>query len=123
MKYSLELELAVQATDSNRIDGHHWTVKNSGRKNIKQEIHYRTIGMEPEKPLAKFKIVIERHCPSVNFLDYDNMVTSFKPILDGLKNSKIIKGDTWKYITRENYFQDQIKSDRFMLKIRVEEVI
>lgn len=122
MLYKLELEIGVQKTDSNKIDGHHWAVKHTTRKSLKQEIALKTRGKCPVKPLELFTVHITRHCPARNFLDYDNMVTSFKAILDGLKNAGIIKNDSWKYVTRENYFPDQKIDSKMLIKLRVEEV-
>lgn len=55
----------------------------------------------PEKPLDRANITLIRHssqCP-----DYDGLVQSFKPLVDGLVKAKIIIDDNMKVIGKPDY--------------------
>ena len=117
MGYSLELELAVQSTDSNKILGRHWRSKHEVFERVKSEIFLSTRGKLPAKPLENFKISVQRH--SSKTLDYDNLIASLKPFIDGLRYSGIIIDDSWQYI--KNIPVDQVISKNKIIKIKVEE--
>lgn len=57
-------------------------------------VGYACTGKKPKKPLTKCTIHIERH--SNIFLDADNFVASFKPIIDGIVHAGILEDDSWK---------------------------
>ena len=117
MGYSLELELAVQSTDSNKILGRHWRSKHEVFERVKNEIFLKTRGKNPALPLENFKISVTRY--SKRTLDYDNFIASLKPYIDGLKLSGIIKDDSWQYIKQIN--TDQKISSDMLIKLKVEE--
>lgn len=50
--------------------------------------------MLPDEPLKRCTIKIER-C-YYRFLDYDNSVSSLKPVVDGLIHSSVISDDSYK---------------------------
>ena len=115
MSYSLSLEIAYRPTDANRMRGKHWTGTKKLFDSIKQEVYYSSLGKTPPSPLTAFKISITRL--GVKFLDWDNFVSSLKPVIDGLTLAKIIKDDKWEYI--KNIELDQIKSKESKLRISV----
>lgn len=47
----------------------------------------------PNTPLTKAKLKIVRH--NFRMLDYDGLVGSLKPVVDGLIEAKVIKDDSW----------------------------
>ena len=116
--YSLEFEIRTQDTDANRTKGHNRFKVHSIYKSIKQEIDLITRNKRPEKPLESFKISITRY--GARCLDYDNLISSLKPFIDGLTLSGIIIDDSWKYIKQIN--TDQKISTEKKLVIRVDEV-
>jgi len=91
--YKLYLELNHK-TDSNNV----LLRKNKyalalANKDIYALISTRTKNKKPEIPLTNFKLILERHYWKA--LDYDNLVASFKPYVDGLTRSGIIKDDSF----------------------------
>ena len=118
-KFTLELEISIAPTDSNKILGRHKFAKHAIYKRVKDEIIHKSLGKRPKSPLISFQITAVRH--SIRFLDYDNLVTSLKPVIDGLKLAKVIKDDSWKYLRRDNYFPDQQKSNEPKIVLRIEE--
>jgi hypothetical protein len=119
MTYSLTLELNIYKTDSNKILGVNKFAKHAIFSKVKSEIAKLSLGKRPEKPLTSFQITAIRHAS--RFLDYDNLVASLKPVLDGLKLAKVIEDDNWNFVKRDNYFPDQIKSTQRKIVITVEE--
>ena len=118
--YSLTLELNIHATDSNKILGRNYFAKHSVFKQAKNEIIKLSLGKRPLQPLTSFQITATRHAS--RFLDYDNLVSSFKPFIDGLKLAKVIQDDNWNYLRRDNYFPNQEKSKEKKIVITIEEI-
>ena len=106
--YSIELCLALVTTDPNRLLGKHWKTKHSKFGKIKQDIKNLSLGKSPQKPLTKFEIKITRY--AAGLLDWDNLVSSMKPVIDGLTLAGIIKDDSWEYI--RHIEMDQVKTKK-----------
>ena len=70
----------------------------------------------PPKPLKQASITLTRFS-SVE-PDYDNLVISFKPIIDGLRDAGVIVDDKFSVIGRPSY--EWQKSPRNQGRIRVE---
>jgi hypothetical protein len=121
--YSLELEISIAPTDSNRILGRNKYAKASLFKKVKTEIAHLVRGKAPKEPLTSFKISAHRYSPS--FMDLDNCYSMLKPYIDGLKLSGIIQDDNWKLINHSNYVIKQTKvkqSEKKRIVLRVEEI-
>lgn len=118
-KYSLEIVLSAAESDANKILGRSKFAKHSIFKKVKTEIFLATRGKTPVTPLTQFKITAVRHGPGT--LDYDNLITSLKPYIDGLRLAGIIIDDSIKYLNRENYFTHQVKSETRKIILTVEE--
>ena len=121
--YSLELEVFIAPTDSNKILGVNKYAKNSIFKKVKNEIIHLVHGKAPKEPLTSFKISAHRYSPQ--FMDKDNFHSLLKPYFDGLKLAGVIKEDKWEYINDDNsrIFQTKIKrKDKKKLIIKVEEI-
>lgn len=118
MGYRLTIEIPTEATDSNRILGVNKYAKHAIFEKVKKQINLLTINKAPEQPLEKFHLTITR-C-GTRYLDYDNLVASYKPFIDGLKLAGIIKDDSWQYI--KHIETDQELSKEKKLVITVEEV-
>lgn len=117
-KYSLLIDLPYIESDPNQMFRLAWRGRKSKFDRIKTSIAALTAGKRPGKPLEKFSISIVRHASS--YLDWDNLIASFKPAIDGLKMSGIIKDDGWGYIRHVDV--DQVKTKKGMKKRLVIEV-
>lgn len=120
MGYILEIELDYLATDPNNILGRHWRSKHGRFQKIKNDIAKLAHGKTPPEPLTKFKISVTRKARG--YLDWDNLIASLKPAIDGLTLAGIIKDDNWKYIRHIDVDQIPAKGEEKKLLIRVEEV-
>lgn len=122
-KYSLELELSIAPTDSNRILGRNKYAKASIFKKVKNEIAHLVRGKAPKEPLKSFKIHAHRYSPC--FMDLDNCYSMLKPYIDGLKLSGIIQDDNWQLLNHSNYIINQTKikiADKKKIILKVEQV-
>lgn len=75
---------------------------------------------EPKEPLKKAKVTLSRF--STREPDFDGLVCSFKPILDGLTNSKIIIDDKMSVIGQPTYKWEKIGKGKGKIHILVEEL-
>jgi len=94
--YSLTIELSGLETDPNRLNGVDWRDKYNRFESVKREIFLFSRGKTPETPLTDFKISVMRIGPKT--FDWDNLVASLKPAIDGLTMSGIIFDDNWNFI-------------------------
>ena len=115
--YSITIEIPTADTSANKTKGQNKFVVHNLYKNIKKEMALLCRNKQPEYPLENFKLSITRH--GVKCLDYDNLISSFKPYIDALTLSGIIKNDSWKYIRQIN--TDQKISTEKKLVITVED--
>lgn len=56
-------------------------------------LNARQMRVIPNAPLDRARLKITRY--NYRMLDYDGLVGSLKPVVDGLTNAKIIKDDSW----------------------------
>lgn len=119
MTYTLEIELPIYKTDSNRILGVNRFLKAKIMKTVKQHVILACHGKKPEHPLKKFNLTTIRY--GKKRLDDDNCHAMFKPYIDGLKDAGIIYNDSWAYINPTNTHRDQILSPVERVVIKIEE--
>jgi hypothetical protein len=122
-KYSLEFEVSIAPTDSNRILGVNKYVKNKIFKKVKNEVAHLVRGKGPQSPLTSFTISAHRFSPQ--YMDKDNFHSLLKPYYDGLAEAGIIESDNWELINDSNsrVFQTKIKmKEKKKIIIRIEEI-
>lgn len=54
--------------------------------------------------------------------DYDNLVYSFKPVIDGLVHAKIIQNDDMNTVVMRHYAWAKVKRGQEQITIEVEEI-
>ena len=90
MGYSLAFELpGLPKSQTNNYS--HWSVRAKSKKRWENAVWAMVKHDLPRKPLSKARIRFTR-CSSGE-PDFDNLVASFKPILDGLEKAGIIESD------------------------------
>lgn len=115
--YSLSFELKELLPGLNKVLRMHWRKRNSIYKAVYTTVDYLTLGKRPSTPLTKYAITFTRH--TIRPLDIDNLVASFKPVLDSLVLSGVIKDDKWSMT--DNVFYKQRKVSKMIeQKISVE---
>lgn len=123
MNYRLELELIGLPKRINQAPGASW----HSRHNESRKWHQRVLGSMivkrltvPPMPLDRAKVTFIRHssrCP-----DYDGLVHSFKPVMDALKKSLIIKDDSMAHVGIPEYKWVLAKKKEGKITVIVEEI-
>lgn len=83
----------------------HYRKRASEFKRIENNCKKLILGKAPVKPLTTYQIIFTRH--TIRPLDIDNLVASFKPILDSLVRSGVIWDDKW--CGSEKFRYEQVK--------------
>ena len=119
MTYRLEFELAGKPKSTNQLLGAHYRTKHENAMTWKNLVAWAVKGKEPTEPLTKVKITLVRY--NYRMLDFDGCVASFKPVVDGLVYSKIIKNDTYKITGPWDVTQEYRPKGQDGIKIIVED--
>lgn len=118
MSYVLDFELAGLPSTANSHRSH-W-VAGANRKKWRKAVELRTFMQRPPSPLSSCRITCTRFSSSEP--DYDNLVQSFKPVIDGLKDGGIIQDDKSSVVKERKYLWEKAKAKAGRIKVLVEEV-
>lgn len=119
--YTLEFELKGLPTTTNGSHGHWATKAKAKRKWIDAVMNYVVQNKaHPSEPLTKAKLTLTR-CSSSE-TDFDNLVISFKPVVDGLKHAGVIVDDKMSVIGQPTYAWESVKRNAGKIRIKVEAV-
>jgi hypothetical protein len=90
--YRLELEL--RGLPPLQIAGArgHWATRWRKQARWKRDVATLAAFQRPPAPLERARVTLVRCCPSEP--DPDNLAASFKPLLDGLVEARVLAGDT-----------------------------
>lgn len=100
MSYSLEFKIEGLPRTANGSHGH-WRSKAAETKRWKQATFASAWPSRPTTPLEQAKLTLTRHSSSQP--DYDGLVHSFKAIIDGLRQAKVLADDKIMNIGRPEY--------------------
>lgn len=104
--YSLYFELKELPPSLNKTYAMTWKERKRIFDRIKLLAHYNILGKKPSKPLAQYKVVFTRH--TIRPLDVDNLVASFKPVLDSLVLSGVLLDDKWDMTEKVKWIQVKV---------------
>jgi hypothetical protein len=95
--YVLELEIPFVPRRLNEVLRQNFYDRHHEFSEIYRLIHLLTVGKRPNYPLNNCKITIIRKVDKRRFLDFDNLVASFKPLVDSLtaRHAGIIEDDNY----------------------------
>lgn len=116
-KYTLEFTLSGLPRTTNGSHGH-WRARQVRSKALKARVFASCWHLRPKTPLTQARITLTR-LSSVE-PDYDNLVISFKVVLDGLRQAGIIVDDRRKNIGRPEYLWEKCKPGEGHIKVKVE---
>ena len=99
----------------------HWAIAGKERKRWRAASCLSCLGQNrPPEPLDRAKITCTRY--SASEPDFDNLVQSFKSVIDGLKDAKIIKDDKSSVIVERKYMWEKTAPKQGRISILVESV-
>lgn len=93
----------------------HWRVTQRERSKWHQIVLASFINKKPIRPLKKCVMTLIR--ATADKCDYDNLVYSFKPVVDGLVHAKILVDDDMDTIIKRDYFFQKFHARKHTLKL------
>lgn len=118
MKYFLKVNINSVPSLANRHQ--HWAKTAKERKRWHELIAHAFRIHKPKTPLELCVVRVVRF--SSRMPDYDNLVYSFKPVVDGLKNAGIIKNDDMLTIIDRKYSWCKVPEKMRHITVEVEEI-
>lgn len=103
----MSFELNELPPSLNKYMRMHFHVRSKIFNKIKNDIHKLVLGKLPVEPLTSYQITFTRF--TIRPLDIDNLVASFKPVLDSLTLFEVIEDDRWEMPTKILYKQTRVK--------------
>lgn len=119
MGYLIEFILPGVPKATNALFNTSWHQRHKNAVYWKKLVRAITLTKAPHTPLESVQIDIIRY--NYRSLDYDGLVASMKPIVDGLVESKILRNDTYKITGKWNVGQEYIKKGQEHVWIRITE--
>lgn len=105
--FELNFQLSKLPPSLNQMLRGHWRTRSAILKQFKTlAINEIKTQKAPAQPLVKYQIAFIRH--TIRPLDFDNLAASFKPIMDALTVTNVIKDDKWGMT--KNVVYDQVKA-------------
>lgn len=98
----------------------HWAMKAKEARFWKNCVHLVTVGKRPESPLKKARLTLVRYSSAE--CDFDGLVSSFKHVIDGLKDSGIIENDKQANLPDPKYLWEKAPPKKGQVFIAVEEI-
>jgi Holliday junction resolvase RusA-like endonuclease len=95
----------------------HWRAVWAENQRWLKRVDLATVGKRPEHPLAIARIALARY--SSREPDWDNMVSSFKPILDALETLRVIENDRMSVIGQPQYYWRKAPRGQGLIEVRV----
>lgn len=106
--YSFSFELNELPPSLNVFMRWHYRKRASVFKRIENTCKLLILGKAPATPLTSYQIIFTRF--TIRPLDIDNLVASFKPVLDSLVRSGVIEDDKWEMSEFIRYKQVKVKT-------------
>lgn len=117
-KYFLEIEIFGLPKMPNQVLRGHWTNAHKNSKKWVSQVWMKCWHKKPEMPLKQAKLVLTRH--TMRPPDFDGLVGSFKPVIDGLVRAGIIENDTQDCIGQPVYLREKAGRGKGKITITVE---
>lgn len=116
--YALEFTLPGLPKTANALLRGTWRGKHTHAQNWKRAVWGKCWHKRPPEPLKTARLTLTR-LSSVE-PDYDGLVSSFKPVIDGLVESKVIANDRPANIGRPEYLWVRTTPRMGRITVRVE---
>jgi hypothetical protein len=118
--YVLEFEIKGLTKMSNSLLRGHWKVKHAHAQMWKRAVWRESWHLRPPQPLLKAKLTLTRVSSAEP--DFDGLVSSFKPIIDGLVEHGILENDKSANIGQPEYKWEKGKRQYGRMRVRVEAI-
>ncbi len=98
----------------------HWRVKNQEAQKWDRTIHFYTVGKRPPQPLQRAILTLTRG--SARPLDFDNLASSWKHVVDSLVTCGIIADDSYQVIGMPRLCWEKAPNKQGFIRIWVQSV-
>lgn len=119
----IEFELpGLPATANGRRRMAHWVQASKESNRWKNDVYFKLleINKRPRRPMHQARLHLIRHSSSEP--DFDGLVSSFKPIIDGLVLSGVLVNDRSANIAQPHYHWEYAPAKAGKITVRVYEV-
>jgi Holliday junction resolvase RusA-like endonuclease len=116
--FLLEFEINALPKTLNQLFTSHWRARHEHNKMFFNLVALNVKNFKPQMPLEEAKLTFTRVASRAP--DFDNLVGSFKCIIDALVRCGIIAGDTPQVIGQPVYLFEKSKRSNGKIKIKVE---
>ena len=98
-----------------------WFIRHKENQHWKKLVAFAVGTRVPPFPLKKAKLTLIRHSSSEP--DFDGLVASFKSVIDGLIECRVIENDKMSNIGRPEYLWQKARPGDGSITVKVEETI
>lgn len=120
MAYYLEFEIKELPKPINAQNSMHWAQKGKYVRHWHTLVNASVCPRKPKAPLNRAKLTLTRFSSSEP--DFDGLVSSFKPVIDGLITSGVLENDKFSNIGRSEYVWINTQRGQGKIKVIVEEI-
>jgi hypothetical protein len=120
MSYTFEFEIPELPKPINRQMSMHWTAKGEYVRSWHAQVAAHIGKNKPAAPLKKARLTLIRF--SSTEPDFDGLVSSFKPVLDGLIKCGVLEDDKPSNIGKSSYEWEYAKAKQGKIKVKIEGV-
>lgn len=118
--YNITFEINELPPTTNSQTGMHWSKKGREKKRWHFMVWQMVGSNKPKQPLKRAKLTLERFS-SVR-CDFDNLVISFKNVIDGLTECGVLEDDKYENIGQPTYIPVKCEPKRGKIRVTVEEL-
>lgn len=115
--YQLHCQIHFLPKTRNELERRHWSVIHKEKQHCYEMVLSQVARNRPVSPLKKAALVLTRH--STTEPDFDNLVGSWKYILDALKKYRIIEDDKPSVIGSPHFRWCKAKKNEGFIEIKV----
>lgn len=115
--YSLAAWLPILPASLTNNGHGHWAKKHKQKRQVTDLVKFAIHMYRPKKPLEKARVVLTRH--SASEPDFDNLVASFKPVIDALVEAGVIIDDKSSVIGQPEYRWKKAKPKQGSIEVWV----
>jgi Holliday junction resolvase RusA-like endonuclease len=118
--YRLHFEVEELPKTINAQQSMHWRRKGEYVRAWHRSVWLAVGARKPKAPLERARLTLTRYSSSEP--DYDGLVSSFKPVIDGLIRCGVLKDDKYSNIGRSEYRWQKAPAKQGKIQVIVEEV-
>lgn len=114
----IRVEINELPKTQNQLNSMHWRSRHNHARKWHQLVHFAMAAHRTdEMPIKSCELILTRH--SSRQCDFDGLVGSFKPIIDGLVKSGVLLDDRPEIIGHPLYKWEQVKRTEARISIEI----